>query len=271
MKDEACICFLQWALPHLHMRWPGFKKVRGQVCKRLSRRLDELKLADLKGYRMYLQDNPLEWHILDSLCRITISKFYRDKGIYDSLRSQVLPELIERSVRQGDKDLSCWCIGSASGEEPYTLSLLWDLSRINDQGLDLKILATEIDQRMINRAQKGCYPVSSMRELPSEMRSRAFTREGDLFCIKEQYRKRVKFLQQDIRNAQPDSTFGLILCRNLVLTYFSIELQEEIVQLILLRLKPGGGLIIGSHEELPGSLPGLDPWLPEQKIYRKKE
>ena len=271
MKDESCICFLQWALPHLHMHWPGFKKVRGQVCKRLSRRLDELKLGDLKSYRMYLQDNPLEWHILDSLCRITISRFYRDKGIYDSLCSQVLPELIERSVRQGDNDLSCWCIGSASGEEPYSLSLLWDLSRINDQGLDLKILATEIDQRMINRAQKGCYPVSNIRELPSEMRSQAFTREGDLFCIKEQYRKRVKFLQQDIRNAQPDSTFDLILCRNLVFTYFTIELQQDIVQLILLRLKPGGGLIIGSHEELPGSLPGLNPWLPEQKIYRKKE
>jgi chemotaxis protein methyltransferase CheR len=81
----------------------------------------------------------------------------------------------------------------------------------------------------------------------------------------------VKFLQQDIRNAQPDSTFDLILCRNLVFTYFTIELQQDIVQLILLRLKPGGGLIIGSHEELPGSLPGLNPWLPEQKIYRKKE
>ena len=102
MKDESCICFLQWALPYLHMHWPGFKKVRGQVCKRLSRRLDELELADLKRYRMYLEDNPLEWHILDSLCRITISRFYRDKGVYDSLRSHVLPELIKNAVRQDD-------------------------------------------------------------------------------------------------------------------------------------------------------------------------
>ena len=81
----------------------------------------------------------------------------------------------------------------------------------------------------------------------------------------------MKFLQQDIRNAQPDSTFDLILCRNLVFTYFTIELQQDIVQLILLRLKPGGGLVIGCHEELPGSPPGLDPWLPEQKTYRRKE
>ena len=151
------------------------------------------------------------------------------------------------------------------------MSLLWDLSGINNQGLDLKILTTEIDQRMINRAQKGCYPLSSIRELPSEMRSQAFTRKGDLFCIKEQYRKRVQFLQQDIRNAQPDSTFDLILCRNLVLTYFSIELQEEIVQRIIKCLNPGGYLIIGSHEELPLTMPSLTPWLPKQKIYLRED
>ena len=107
MKDESCICFLQWALPHLHMRWPGFKKVRGQVCKRLARRLDELQLAGLKKYRAYLQDNPLEWHILDSLCRITISRFFRDRGIFNNLESQVFPSLIKNSLKQGEKTWLC--------------------------------------------------------------------------------------------------------------------------------------------------------------------
>jgi chemotaxis protein methyltransferase CheR len=110
-----------------------------------------------------------------------------------------------------------------------------------------------------------------MRELPSEMRSQAFTREGDLFCIQEQYRERVKFLLQDIRNAQPDSTFDLILCRNLVFTYFSHELQSEILQKILQLLKPKGSFVIGCHEKLPETIHGLTPWLPEQKIYCKKE
>ena len=271
MKDESCICFLQWALPRLHMRWPGFKKVSGQVCKRLARRLNELKLADLKRYRMYLEDNPLEWHILDSLCRITISRFYRDKGIYDSLCSDVLPELTANARRQGDKTLSCWCIGSASGEEPYTVSLLWDLSGINYHGLDLNILSTEVDQLMINRARKGCYPASSLRELPIDIMTRAFTRREALFCIKEQHKKRVQFLQQDIRNALPDSTFHLILCRNLVFTYFSSELQKEIINRIILCLKPGGVLIIGSHEKLPEIAPGLFPLFPSQKIYQREK
>ena len=271
MKDEACIRFLQWALPRLNLRWPGFRKVRGQVCKRIGRRLDELNISDLKIYRTYLEDNPDEWLILDSLCRVTISRFYRDKGIYDSLSKKVFPELIQNALHRGENVLSCWCIGSASGEEPYTLSILWDLSKINKQGLDLKILATEIAPHMIDRAQEGCYPMSSIREMPSEMISEAFTRKNDLYCLKKMYRTRVLFQQQDIRNAQPDSTFDLILCRNLVFTYFTIEMQQDIVQLILLRLKPGGALIVGSHEKLPRLLPGLNPWLPEQKTYRKKE
>ena len=270
MKDESCICFLKWALPYLHMRWPGFKKVRGQVCKRIARRLDELEMTDLKRYRMYLEDNPLEWHILDSLCRISISRFYRDRGTFDSLHSHILPELIENTARQGDNVLACWCIGSASGEEPYSVSLLWDLPGLDTQEIDLKILATEVDQGMINRAREGCYPVSSIRELPSIMRSMAFTRKDVLFCIKEQYKKRVQFLQQDIRNIQPDSTYHLILCRNLVFTYFSRELQEEIIGNITLCLKPGGALVIGNHEELPGIAPGLVSWFPGQTIYRKE-
>ncbi len=271
MNDESCICFLQWALPHLYMRWPGFRKVRGQVCKRLGRRLEELHLGDLKSYRTYLEDNPLEWHILDSMCRITISRFYRDRGVYGAIKSRVFPQLLAVARQQGEKILSCWCIGAASGEEPYSLSLLWQFSELNKQEIDFKILATEIDAAMINRARNGCYSASSTRELPAAIKNRAFTRKDTRFCLKEPYRKKVEFLQQDIRNTLPDATFHLILCRNLAFTYFSRELQEKIGRQIVARLKPGGFLVIGAHEELPESLPGLAPWLPERKIYRKKD
>jgi len=261
MKDESCIGFLQWALPHLHMRWSGFRKVRGQVCKRLGRRLDELGLHDLKSYRMYLKNNPLEWHILDSMCRITISRFYRDKGIYELLRTGVLPLLIGDAVSQGEKNLFCWSIGSASGEEPYSLSLLWELSGVDKQDLDLSIMATEVDPLLITRARRACYPPSSIRELPPGIRDQAFTVVDGEYCLKEQHRKRVRFLQQDIRNTQPDTTFHLILCRNLVFTYFSEDLQKEIAHEILLRLSRGGALVIGTHEKIPGSLPEVAPWI----------
>jgi len=269
MKDEACIRFLQWALPLLHMRWTGFKKVRRQVCKRLGRRLEELQLADLVGYRLYLEENPPEWHILDAICRITISRFYRDRGTFNTFQSQVLPELVEEVHRQGRKNLSCWCIGAASGEEPYSVSLIWSLSSFERRGFGCKILATESDPNMISRAADGCYPPSSIRELPEKIKREAFIFKNGFFYIRGKFKERVKFLQQDIRVDLPDEAFDLILCRNLVFTYFSCKLQREVAEKILLRLNPGGALVIGTHEELPGQFPDLAPWSAGKKIYRK--
>ncbi|MEJ2270383.1 MAG: CheR family methyltransferase [Desulfobulbaceae bacterium] len=90
------------------------------------------------------------------------------------------------------------------------------------------------------------------------------------FCLKEEYRKRVQFVQQDIRNEQPDSSFDLILCRNLVFTYFSRELQEEIARKILTRLEPCGVLVTGVHEALPKSLQGLFPGSRDRKFTAEK-
>ena len=87
MNDRECIGFLQWALPKMRMRWSGFRKVRGQVCKRVSRRMAVLALPDATAYRAYLEVTPDEWITLATLCRVTISRFYRDRGVFDHLRN----------------------------------------------------------------------------------------------------------------------------------------------------------------------------------------
>ncbi len=97
MNDTECIDFLQWCLPRLRMRWAGFRKVRRQVCKRISRRMAELRLADADAYRAYLDANAGEWDALDALCRVTISRFYRDRGVYDAIRRRVLPREQQRN------------------------------------------------------------------------------------------------------------------------------------------------------------------------------
>ncbi|MGD8595209.1 MAG: chemotaxis protein CheR, partial [Gammaproteobacteria bacterium] len=91
MNDNECVQFLQWALPQLHMRWPGFRKVRAQVCKRIDRRLRQLAIEDIHTYKTYLHEHKLEWRVLDELCRITISRFYRDKAMFGFLTEHVLP------------------------------------------------------------------------------------------------------------------------------------------------------------------------------------
>jgi chemotaxis protein methyltransferase CheR len=261
-NDHGCIAFLQWALPRLRMRWPGFRKVRGQVCKRLARRIRTLGLKDLQSYRTYLAENSAEWEFLDTLCRVTISRFYRDRRVFSNLGAHVFPELLELTRQQGGRSLSCWCIGAASGEEPYSLSLLWSLSGFAKGETTLRILATEADRHMIDRAANACYQAASLKELPHGWREKTFCRNGDLFCLAERYRKPVRFLLQDIRKEQPPGPFHLIFCRNLVFTYYAPDLQKEIMARMLERLHPGGAFVIGSHEHLPPEAAKvLSPWL----------
>ena len=93
MKDADCVAFLQWALPQLGLHWPGFRKVRRQVCRRIAARLRALELADAAAYRGHLQSHSGEWPALAVLCTVTISRFYRDREVFDCLGAAVLPAL----------------------------------------------------------------------------------------------------------------------------------------------------------------------------------
>ena len=127
MRDTDCIAFLRGTLPAIGLEWRGFRRVHRQVCKRLGRRLAALGLADLQAYRVYLGADAAEWSRLDELCRISITRFYRDRAVFDALRERLLPALAQRARRGGAPALRAWSAGCAGGEEPYTLALLWHL------------------------------------------------------------------------------------------------------------------------------------------------
>jgi len=270
MTDEDCIQFLQWSLPRLRMRWQGFRKVRGQVCKRINARVHELALIDIKAYRSYLEDHADEWAMLDTFCRVTVSRFYRDRELFLFLEREALTKLSESALSQGDNRLRCWCIGCASGEEPYTLALMWDLVvRRSYPTIDIGILATDSERIVIDRAARGCYTLNSLKDLPPEWIEHAFIRQGDLFCIRSEERKKVALLVHDIRSEMPEGLFHLVLCRNLVFTYFDEALQGEVLARIRDKIVFGGALVIGIHESLPSGHSGFEPWPGITGVYRK--
>jgi len=270
MTDPEGVQFLQWCLPRLHLRWPGFRKVRRQVYKRISRRLQELGLPSVGAYRDYLEDHPLEWATLEASCWISISRFYRDRSVFQHLESQILPQLAQCAAAGREKELRCWSAGCAGGEEPYTLAIIWK-QRLASRypTLQLRVIATDIDPLAIQRAQRACYRTSSLKQLPAEWRAQAFETIDDELCLKDEYRGSVVFTAQDIRERAPEGVFHLILCRNLVFTYFDEGLQRATLERLKASLVSGGALIIGHLESLPQGTLGVEPWLTRSGAYRK--
>jgi chemotaxis protein methyltransferase CheR len=237
------------------MRWEGFRKPRRQVCKRVRRRAAELGLAGLDDYAAYLASHPDEWAVLDRLCVVTISRFFRDRAVFEFLAREVLPVL----GRDRDR-VEVWSVGCAAGEEPYSLALLSGRVRI---------LATDSDPGMLRRAREACYKRSSLKEVPPDLLERAFVERGDVLCLDDRYRRMVEFREHDVRGEPPAQCFDLILCRNLLFTYFDRAQQERHGAGLVRCLRTTGALVIGSHETLPSGLAGLTPWAKSLGVFRR--
>jgi chemotaxis protein methyltransferase CheR len=270
MTDAECVALLQWLLPRLHMRWRGFRRVRKQVCKRFQRRITELGLEDVDAYRDYLCRRPEELLVARYLCRVTISRFNRDREVFRYLADQVFPTLAASARGADDTHLKAWSIGCASGEEPYTLAMLWKLVVAPCvPATDLRILATDIDEALLERARRACYARGALKELPTDWLPRAFETHEEGYRLRPAITRYVRLERHDLLTSVPDGPFDLVLCRNLAFTYFDTASQVRAATIIQRSLRPGGALVLGQHEQLPDKAPGFEVWSVLHRIYRR--
>ena len=271
MEDALCVQFLQWATPVLRMRWQGFRRVRKQVCKRIQRRIDSLGLDDLAAYRRHLQTSPEEWAVLDGLLRVVVSRFYRDRKVFDELYHTLLPQRVNGIRARGGNTLRVWCIGCASGEEPYSVALLWSHLPVKQrQGYALHILATDSDAYLLQRAEKACYPYGAIKALPGEWRETDFEMRADEYCLREEFKRPVQFALHDIRTPFSYGQFDLLFCRNLAFTYFDEAWQMDILHELHQALETDGMLVIGAREVLPAGQRYFEQMQGCRGVYRRR-
>ena len=108
----------------------------------------------------------------------------------------------------------------------------------------------------MERARRGRYQRSSLKDFPAEWITHAFSQGDDDFSVKARFREGIDFLVQDIRRQQPDGPFDLILCRHLAFTYFDEQAQVGILRQLTDRLHRGGALVIGKQEAFPSAADG---------------
>jgi chemotaxis methyl-accepting protein methylase len=238
--------FLKSTLPHLGLRWRRF---RGKgIRRRIVGRLLELSLSSLSEYHTLLLDNEEERRHLTGLLTVTISRFWRNRALFEELKNTWLPTVLGR-LPPGET-LRIWSAGCASGEEPYSLLILWQ-ETFAKSGHDLRLVASDSDSRVLERALQGRYPASSFREMPKHLRQKYCTNEGGVFSVPHDFPERIVWLEHNLIWDPPISKNHLIFCRNLVYTYFTEFSQKEMSRRFHQALVPGGLLIVGRKDHLP--------------------
>lgn len=190
---------------------------------------------------------------------INTSEFFRDSAVYTYLQKELLPELLHRFNK-----LSVWSAGCSAGEEPYSLAIL--IKEMGAAGRS-KIVATDIDHRVIEAAHEARYTERHVKPLPPEIRRKYFFQEGaNCYVLQPEIKQMVKFKQANLLE-EGEEECHLILCRNLFI-YLKTDIQEKILNRFAKALPAGGFLIIGSAEYISNLVPfGLEKV--KHAIYRR--
>lgn len=215
--------------------------------RQMKRRIDTL-IAKNKypGYDEYVaaikKDKVLFEEFVNYLT-INVSEFYRNPEQWKILESEVFPEL----VKKYGSGVRIWSAACSTGDEPYSLAML--LSKFMPLN-KIKIIATDIDEQVLDKARMGLYRGQSLNALPDEFKTKYFTKVGDnSFQIKDEVKKCVEFKKHNLLKDPYPTRLNLIVCRNVVI-YFTEEAKDGIYKRFYDSLVPGGTLFVGSTEQI---------------------
>lgn len=176
--------------------------------------------------------------------------FWREYEHFLYLKKEVFPRLKQKT--QGTKDWRIWCAASSTGEEPYTLAMLcMDYLGLEHPYWDTKVLATDIDTKVLEKAVRGVYYKDSVEQLPPQYVRRFFkVINENQYMVKDDLKKEVIFRQFNLMNPLPfRKPLHVVFLRN-VMIYFDEKTKEKLLDNIYEKMEHGGYLFIGSTESI---------------------
>jgi chemotaxis protein methyltransferase CheR len=225
---------------------------RELVYGRLARRLRKLKLASFAEYCTLIEDRPAEeMQELTNAITTNLTSFFRENYHFEQLAAEVLP-LVERS-RAATRRVRLWSAGCSTGEEPYSLALVVREALAHLSGWDIKLLATDIDSKVIETAAEGVYGEERLRGVAAERVRRWFPRAAGQpgYCeASAELKTLITFRQLNLFDPWPmKGPFDIIFCRNVVI-YFDKDTQRALFDRMAEVQEPGGWLFVGHSENL---------------------
>ena len=224
--------------------------------RRVATRVRATQVDGWDAYGELLKRDPLELERLRDRLTVNVTEFYRDPDFWQALQAQVLPALVAEAARRPRRELRLWSAGCSSGEEPYTLALLARQAvEALGAAVQVRVLASDIDEVILARAREGRYPAEALRLVPEALRRDAFVPDAAGWRVAPALREAVAFRSLDLFSSPPPPDLDLVLCRN-VMIYFSRDLQQRLLRAFHQALRPGGYFATGKTETVLGPVRG---------------
>jgi two-component system CheB/CheR fusion protein len=239
---------------------------RPTMLRRIARRMQLTHRSGFDHYLTFLRDAPGEVQSLFDDLLISVTAFFRDPLAWEVLRKQVIAPLVERA--EVDESIRVWVPGCATGEEVYTLAILFreEMSRC-DAACDLVIFGSDVDQGALATAREGAYPLAIAADVSEARLARYFRVDGDRYRVTNELRDSVVFAVHSVLRDPPFSKLHLISCRNLMI-YIDRELQQQLQNVFRYGLRDDGYLFIGVSETADPEL--FEPVDKQQRIFRAR-
>jgi two-component system CheB/CheR fusion protein len=244
--DQAFENLLEYFRQSRGFDFTGYK--RSSLKRRLCKQMQTHQIETFTDYLDYIQVHPEEFLPLFNTLLINVTSFFRDESAWNYLQSTILPEIL--SQKFNTDPIRIWTAGCASGEEAYTLAMIWaETLGIEAFRQRVKIYATDLDEEALKEARQATYTEKAIELIPESLQVKYFEKIGTKYIFRPDVRRAVIFGRHDLVQDAPISRLDLLVCRN-TLMYFNAETQGKILHRFHFALQNSGFLFLGKAEML---------------------
>jgi len=240
----------------------------GTLRRRIERRmaLAAIEANDTQRYLDLLRQDGIELDRLAEDLLINVTGFFRDPKVFEFLAAKIVPDLI--ADRSSDQPIRIWVAGCSSGEEAYSLAILFrEAITAASSSAKVQIFASDVDPDAVATARGGLYPTTIEADVSRARLARFFLTEDHGFRVHPDLRAMVIFTVQDVLTDPPFARLDLISCRNLMI-YLGTEAQATVIALFHFALRDGGILLLGGSETVGNADDRFEVISKPQRLYR---
>jgi two-component system CheB/CheR fusion protein len=243
-EDAAFESLIRYIQESRGVDFRGYK--RTSLRRRIALRMERVGSDGFRGYHAFLEAHPQEFGELLNTVLINVTSFFREPEAWDALKTEVLPHLL--AERRQQKSIRVWSVGCASGEEPYSIAMLFaEQLGVPEFVRRVKIYATDLDEAALHLARHASYQPHQVEGAPPALLEKYFERTNSHYVVSRELRKSIIFGRHNIVHDAPISRIDLLVCRNLLI-YLETDTQNVVLPRLHYALSDNGYLFLGKAE-----------------------